>query len=48
MKDIILSLITGSICGVVFAILKLPVPAPPMISGLMGILGLWFGYKLIP
>jgi XapX domain-containing protein len=48
MKDIILSLITGSICGVVFAILKLPVPAPPMISGLMGILGLWLGYKLIP
>lgn len=47
MKDIILSLITGAICGIVFALLKLPVPAPPVISGLMGIFGLWLGYKLI-
>ena len=47
MKDIILSLITGSVCGAVFAVFKLPVPAPPMISGLMGILGLWLGYKLV-
>jgi XapX domain-containing protein len=47
MKDIILSLITGSVCGAAFAVFKLPVPAPPMISGLMGILGLWLGYKLV-
>lgn len=47
MKDIILSLITGAICGVVFALFKLPVPAPPVLSGLMGIFGLWLGYKLI-
>lgn len=47
MKDIILSIITGTVCGVVFALLKLPVPAPPVISGLMGIFGLWLGYKII-
>ena len=46
MKDIILSLFTGGICGVVFALFKLPVPAPPVLSGLMGIFGLWAGYKL--
>jgi XapX domain-containing protein len=47
MKDIVLSLLTGAACGVVFAIFKLPVPAPPVISGLMGIFGLWLGYKVI-
>jgi XapX domain-containing protein len=47
MKDVIMSLFTGGICGVVFAIAKLPVPAPPVLSGLMGIVGLWIGYKLV-
>ena len=47
MKDIIMSLFTGGICGVVFALMKLPVPAPPVLSGLMGIFGLWIGYKLV-
>ena len=47
MKDIVLSTLTGSACGIVFALLKLPVPAPPVISGLMGIVGLWAGYTLI-
>jgi XapX domain-containing protein len=47
MKDIVLSLITGAVCGAVFAVFKLPVPAPPVISGLIGILGLWIGYKIV-
>lgn len=47
MKEILLSLITGSVCGVVFALFKLPVPAPPVLSGLMGIFGLWLGYKIV-
>lgn len=47
MKEIIMSTLTGSICGVVFALLKLPVPAPPVLSGVMGIVGLWIGYGLI-
>lgn len=47
MKEIILSLITGAVCGAVFAAFKLPVPAPPVISGLIGILGLWVGYKIV-
>lgn len=47
MKDMILSFVTGGLCGVVFAILKLPVPAPPVFSGILGIVGLWAGYMVI-
>ena len=47
MKDIIMSTLTGSACGVVFALLKLPVPAPPVFAGVMGIVGLWIGYFLV-
>lgn len=47
MKDTILSFATGGVCGVVFALLKLPVPAPPVLAGIMGIVGLWAGYALV-
>lgn len=47
MRESILSLITGSFCGVAFALVKLPVPAPPAISGVLGIVGLWIGYKIV-
>jgi len=47
MKDVILTTITGAGVGAVFALFKLPVPAPPVFAGLMGIFGLWLGYGLI-
>ena len=47
MKQSILSLITGLSFGVVFALLKLPIPAPNTFSGLLGIIGLFVGYMLI-
>lgn len=47
MKDILLSTITGFGCGLVFAIFKLPVPAPPVFAGVSGIIGLWAGYSII-
>ena len=47
MREVLLSTLTGSVCGIVFALLKLPVPAPPVVSGVMGIVGLWIGYTLI-
>jgi len=47
MKDIIMSIITGFGCGVVFAAFKLPVPAPPVFAGVAGIIGLWIGFTLI-
>ncbi|MFZ5632357.1 MAG: XapX domain-containing protein [Bacillota bacterium] len=44
MKEIALSLGTGLLVGVVFALLRLPVPAPPTVAGLAGIVGLFLGY----
>ena len=45
--EIIKTTITGMGVGAVFALFKLPVPAPPVFAGLMGIFGLWLGYGLI-
>ncbi len=42
----ILPLITGAICGFVFGILKLPIPAPAVIEGIIGILGIFVGFKI--
>jgi XapX domain-containing protein len=46
MKQSILSLITGLSFGGIFALLKLPIPAPNTFSGLLGIVGLFLGYML--
>jgi XapX domain-containing protein len=46
MKDLILSTITGAVCGFIFARLHLPIPAPGVLAGIMGILGIFIGYKL--
>ncbi len=47
MMDIIKALGTGIIVGVVFTLLKLPIPAPPVLSGIMGIFGIFLGYLLV-
>lgn len=36
----------GVVIGLVFARLGLPVPAPPALAGVLGILGIYLGYKL--
>jgi XapX domain-containing protein len=46
-KEIVLSILTGFGCGVIFAAFKLPVPAPPVFAGVAGIIGLWLGYDVI-
>ena len=46
MKDLILSTLTGAVCGFIFAKLKLPIPAPQVLTGIMGILGIFLGYKI--
>ena len=46
MKELILSTLTGVICGFVFAKLNLPIPAPGVLAGIMGILGIFLGYKI--
>lgn len=43
MKEVILSLLAGVVVGVVFKIIKLPLPAPPVLSGILGIVGIYIG-----
>lgn len=47
MQEILLSILTGSVAGVLFAFMKLPVPAPPAFAGVAGIIGLWIGYSVV-
>lgn len=46
-REILLTTLTGAGVGIVFALFKLPVPAPPVFAGVMGIVGLWLGYGMI-
>lgn len=46
MREILLTTVTGFIVGLVFARLKLPIPAPPNLAGVMGVVGLFLGYLL--
>ena len=45
MNEILLALLAGIIVGIVFSILKLPMPAPPVLSGIVGITGIYLGAK---
>ncbi len=38
---------TGLIAGVVFGLLGVPIPAPPELAGILGIVGIFVGYKLV-
>ena len=47
MRDIFMTTLVGAIVGGVFSAFKLPIPAPPVFAGLMGIVGLWIGYAIV-
>jgi len=42
-KDPILALVTGLIVGIAFSAVKLPIPAPPALPGILGIVGIYLG-----
>ncbi len=42
-----LALLTGLVAGALFAYLRVPIPAPPNLAGIMGIVGIYLGYKLV-
>ena len=44
---IALGLLTGALTGAFFALVDVPIPAPPELPGLMGIVGIYVGYKLV-
>ncbi|MGR5339577.1 XapX domain-containing protein [Vibrio astriarenae] len=43
MNEIILATVAGFVVGVLFTAIKLPIPAPPVLSGVMGIVGVYLG-----
>ncbi|MDQ1145485.1 MAG: DUF1427 family protein [Bacillus sp. (in: firmicutes)] len=43
MKELVLSLIAGMSVGILFRFLKLPLPAPPVFSAVLGVFGVYFG-----
>ena len=43
MTEVLLSLATGALVGIIFSVLKLPLPAPSVISGIAGIAGIYIG-----
>ena len=43
----VLALLTGLVTGALFRFLNVPIPAPPELPGVMGIVGIFVGYQLI-
>lgn len=45
-KEVLLAFLVGAVLGFIFIKLKLPIPAPPVLAGIAGIVGIWFGFLL--
>lgn len=45
--EILFAMTTGVIAGAVFALVDAPIPAPPALAGVMGIFGIYLGYKVV-
>ncbi|MDP4162199.1 MAG: XapX domain-containing protein [Bacillota bacterium] len=43
MRDLILATVAGIAVGILFKFLKLPLPAPPVFSAVLGVFGVYFG-----
>ncbi len=44
--EVLLALLAGAILGFIFIKLKLPAPAPLVLAGIAGIIGIWLGYLI--
>jgi XapX domain-containing protein len=47
MRDLLLSLVTGTVFGAVFTLLKFPLPAPSTAAGVAGIVGVYLGMVIV-
>jgi XapX domain-containing protein len=47
MKEVLLATVAGMLVGILFKFLKLPLPAPPVFSAVMGVVGVWFGGMIV-
>ncbi len=43
----LLALSTGFLAGAAFAFVGVPIPAPPTVAGLLGIVGIYLGFKAV-
>jgi len=46
-KQLLFSLLTGTVLWAVFTLLKLPLPAPGALAGIVGIIGIYLWYVLV-
>ena len=44
---VVLATLTGLLTGVLFGFFDVPIPAPPSLAGVMGIVGIFLGYRLM-
>jgi len=44
---VVLATLTGLVTGIVFGFFDVPIPAPPNLAGVMGIFGIFLGYRLM-
>lgn len=43
----VLALLTGLVTGAVFRFFHVPIPAPPNLAGVLGIIGIFLGYRAL-
>jgi len=43
---IIKSILTGATVGLIFGLLKLPIPAPSALAGVLGVAGIYIGFVI--
>lgn len=43
MQEVALAFAAGAAVGALFTVIGLPIPAPPVLSGVMGVVGVWAG-----
>lgn len=46
MKEAALALLAGVLVGVFFKVIRLPLPAPPVLAGILGIVGIYLGGRI--
>jgi XapX domain-containing protein len=44
-SHLVLALLTGFLTGALFSAIQIPIPAPANLSGVLGIVGIFLGYK---
>ena len=43
MAELFLAILAGFLVGMIFSAIKLPLPAPPVLAGILGIVGIYLG-----